>query len=54
MDENNDIKRLELLEILQYLWKGKFFILLFMIIAAVLMAIRVEFFVSETYTADGV
>lgn len=54
MNENKDTKPLDLLEILQYVWKGKFFILALMIISALLMAIRVEFFVSETYTADGV
>ena len=54
MNENNDIKPLNLLEILQYVWKGKFFILALMVISALVMAIRVEFFVSETYTADGV
>lgn len=54
MNENKDTKPLDLLEILQYVWKGKFFILALMVISALLMAIRVEFFVSETYTADGV
>ena len=54
MNENKDTKPLDLLEILQYVWKGKFFILALMVISAMLMAIRVEFFVSETYTADGV
>ncbi len=54
MNENKDIGALNLLEILQYVWKGKFFILALMILSALLMAIRVEFFVSETYTADGV
>lgn len=54
MNENKDIEALNIFEILQYIWKGKFLILAFMIVSALLMAIRVEFFVSETYTADGV
>lgn len=54
MDKDKDIATLNLIEILQYIWKGKFFILALMVLSALLMAIRVEFFVSEKYTANGV
>lgn len=53
-EKDKDLAALDLIEILQYIWKGKFFILALMVISALLMAIRVEFFVSDKYTADGV
>lgn len=54
MNEDKDISLFDLKEILQDVWKGKFFILALMIFSALIMAIRIEFFVSEKYTADGV
>lgn len=53
MNENK-ISSLDMIEILKYVWKGKFFILALMFLSALLAAIRIEFFVNETYTADGV
>lgn len=54
MNEDKDISLFDLKEILQDVWKGKFFILALMVFSALIMAIRIEFFVSEKYTADGV
>lgn len=54
MNESKDIAPLSLIEILQYVWRGKFFILALMLFSAVIMAVRIEFFVSDKYTADGV
>ena len=54
MNEDKDVSLFDIKEILQDIWKGKFFILALMIVSSLTMAIRVEFFVSEKYTADGV
>ena len=54
MNENKDLASLNLVEILQYVWKGKFLILAVMLISALIMAIKVEYFTTDTYTADGV
>ena len=54
MNEDREMPLLDLKEILQDIWKGKFFIIALMIIFGLIMGIRMEFFVKESYTADGV
>ena len=54
MNEDREMPLLDLKEILQDIWKGKFFIIALMIIFGLIMGIRMEFFVKASYTADGV
>lgn len=54
MDEKKDIELFNIIEILQYIWKGKFFILAVMLFSALIAVVRIELFVSDKYTADGV
>lgn len=54
MNEDKDVSFYDLKEILQDIWRDRFVILAIMVFSALIMAIRVEYFMNEKYTADGV